>query len=155
VNTWKIILATMVIFATGVVTGGLLVQHIEGRAPHAHRPTTQAPHPGQPASAGVMRLEFLRRAQHELDLTPDQQERIDKIIKDNQDRTRKLIEPVLQRTRQEFMDVLTPEQRTRFQQLVKEQQQRIREQRRQAVQHEHALDTTSGTTNAAAVTNAP
>lgn len=145
----------MVIFATGVVTGGLLVHHIEAQAPRAHRPATPAARPGQAAYAGVMRLEFLRRAQHELDLTPDQQERIDKIIKDNQDRTRKLLEPVLQRTRQEFMDVLTPEQRTRFQELVKEQQQRIREQRRQASQHEHALDTANSPTNTAGVTNAP
>lgn len=145
----------MAIFATGVVTGGLLVHHIEAAAPHAHRPAAPGTHPGQPAYAGVMRLEFLRRAQHELDLTADQQERIDKIIKDNQDRTRKLIEPVLQRTRQEFMDVLTPEQRTRFAQLVKEQQQRLREQRRQVSQHDHAPDTTSVPTNTTGLTNAP
>jgi hypothetical protein len=146
VNSWKIILATMVIFATGVVTGGLLVHHIEVRNPRARRPSPSA-HPAQPASAGVMRLEFLRRAQHELDLTPEQQERIDRIIKESQDRTRKVMEPVLQRTRQEFMDVLTPEQLTRFERMVKEQQQRLREQRHQAGQREHPPEP-SGVTNA-------
>jgi hypothetical protein len=46
--------------------------------------------------------------------------------------------PVLQRTREEFLDVLTPEQRTRFELLVKqEQQQRQREQHRPATPRDH------------------
>ncbi len=153
-NSWKVILATMVIFATGVVTGGLLVYHVDVRAPHVKRPGATAARPPAAPSAGVMRVEFLRRAQKELDLTPEQRERIDKIIKDSQERTRKIMEPVLQHTRQEFIEVLTPEQRAKFEEMVKQQQQRWREQRRQAANKEHpeAL----GPTNAPpAQTNAP
>ena len=144
VNTWKAILATMVIFATGVVTGGLLVYHVDVRAPHVHRPANA----NRPALAGSpigMRLDFLRRAQRELDLNAEQQERIDKILKDSQERTKKVMDPLLQRTRQEFLDVLTPDQRAKFADLVKQQQQRIREQRRQAAAHEHPAETASPT----------
>ena len=61
-NTWKVILATMVIFGTGVVTGGLLVRHAgSGRDRHSQRSTATV-HAAQPSPAGVMRIEFLRRA---------------------------------------------------------------------------------------------
>lgn len=141
----------MVIFATGVVTGGLLVYHLDLRPAHARRPGGSARQtPAQ--SPGVLRLEFLRRAQHELDLTTEQQARVDKIIKESQDHTRRIMEPVLQRTRQAFLEVLTPEQRTRFEEMVKAQQQRLREQRRQMGLHEHPADVTPPTN---ALINAP
>jgi len=139
VNTWKVILATMVIFGTGVVTGmvggGLLVRYAGVPFPPVRRAAAMRQQ-ATPPSAGGMRLEFLRRVQNELDLTPDQHARIDDILRHSQDRTRKLMDPVnpllrdeLKRTRAEFVDVLMPKQRTRFNQLVKEQQQRSREQR--------------------------
>jgi Spy/CpxP family protein refolding chaperone len=127
VNNWKIILATMVIFGAGVVTGGLLVQHADrARVP---RPRGQAAvRQAQPSSPGNMRLEFLRRMQKELGLTPDQQKQVDVLIKESQERTRKLMEPVspqlreeLQRTREAFRDLLTPDQRKRFDEIQKQQ----------------------------------
>jgi len=129
VNTWKVILATMVIFAAGVVTGGLLVRNVEShysvhRRPGAVRAT-------QPSSPGGMRLEFLRRAQRELGLTSEQKQRIDAILKESQDRTRNKIREELQRTRTEFREVLTPEQRVQFEELIK-RPPRSREQRRTA-----------------------
>jgi hypothetical protein len=137
VNTWKVILATMVIFGTGVVTGGLLVRHAEGmRVPRPAR-NPMVNRPAQPVSAGGMRLDFLRRAGRELELTPEQHERVDKILKESQERTKKVMAPYvreeLQRTKEEFREALTPEQRPRFDQLLKQQQQqqqRAREQRR-------------------------
>jgi Spy/CpxP family protein refolding chaperone len=139
VNTWKVILATMVIFGTGVVTGGLLVLHSERIQPRHTQHQGGAPRVSPPASAGGMRLEFLRRAQRELDLTPEQRERIDKLIKESQERSRKLMEPIapqlrgeLEQTKTEFLEVLTPAQRARFEQLMKQQQQRPHEQRRPA-----------------------
>jgi Spy/CpxP family protein refolding chaperone len=134
VNTWKVILATMVIFGTGVVTGGLLVKYSNAsRAPHPH---SSAPgRPAQPISPNGMKLEFLRRAERELNLTPEQRERIDKLISGSQERTKKILEPVtpklredLKQTKEEFRAVLTPEQQARFDELVK-QQQRPREPR--------------------------
>lgn len=119
-NTWKVILATFVIFAAGAVTGALLARH------------SVRPRPGP----GGMRLEFLRRMERDLDLTPEQQERIDKILKESQEHARKIMEPVtpalhaeLQRTKEAFRLALTPEQQTRFDQLLK-RPQRARETHR-------------------------
>ena len=128
----------MVIFGTGVVTGGLLVRYSEGmRIPRPGRASgisrlAQAPNPG------VLRFEFLRRAGRDLELTPEQKERLDKIIKESQERARRVTAPFLreelQRTKAEFREVLTPQQQTKFDDLLKQQQQqqqqRAREQRR-------------------------
>lgn len=138
-NTWKVILATMVIFGTGVVTGGLLVRYAEhGRDRRPQRPVAVV-HSAQPTLAGVMRIEFLRRMERELDLTPEQREPIDQILKQGQERMKKLQETVEPRRREEFKKtiedfrtVLTPDQRKRFDDLVKQQQQRVREQRKAA-----------------------
>jgi hypothetical protein len=144
VNSWKVILATMVIFGTGVVTGGLLVQHARpGGVRHPQR-ASGAVHATQPSPAGVIRIEFLRRMERELDLAPAQREPIDKILKDGQERTKKLMDTVeprrreeFKRTIEEFRAVLTPEQRSRFDGVVKQQQQRAREQRKSASSREH------------------
>jgi Spy/CpxP family protein refolding chaperone len=125
----------MVIFGTGVLTGALIVRYTAGF--YNSRPQ----HPGfanrsaEFASPGGMRLEFLRRTQRDLDLTPEQRERIDKVLKQSQERTRKIMEPVspllrqeVQRTKAEFRDVLTPEQQERFDELIK-LQQRFKEHR--------------------------
>lgn len=125
----------MVIFGTGVVTGGLLVKYSSsGRIPHPHG--SGPGRPAQPVSASGMKFEFLRRAERELNLTPEQRERIDKIISASQERTKKIMEPVtpkiredMKQTKEEFRAVLTPEQQQRFDELVK-QLQRPREPRR-------------------------
>jgi Spy/CpxP family protein refolding chaperone len=90
-----------------------------------------------PGSAGGVRLEFLRRAERELNLTFDQREQIDKILSASQERTKKLMEPIhpqireeLQQTKEQFLAVLTPEQRARFEELLKRQQQHAREPHR-------------------------
>ncbi len=141
-NTWKIILATMFIFGTGVVTGGLLVRHSDGI--RARPQTRSAARAAQPASPGGMRFEFMRRMEKELALSPEQREQIDKILKESQDRTRKVMAPYLreelQRTTADFREALTPEQRQRFDELLKQkQQQRAREQHRPAAEPERFL----------------
>ena len=126
----------MVIFGTGVVTGGLLVGHVEhGGMRHPLRAAGTV-RPAQP-SPGVIRIEFLRRMERELELTPEQRDPIDKILKDGQERTKKLMETVeprrreeFKKTLEEFRSVLTPGQRQRFDLLMKEQQLRAREQRK-------------------------
>jgi Spy/CpxP family protein refolding chaperone len=139
VNSWKVILATMVIFGTGVVTGGLLVRHVDHGWDRRPQHATGAVRAAQPSAAGVMRIEFLRRVERELDLTPAQREPIDKVLQEGQERMKKLMETVEPRRREEFkktMDefraVLTLEQQKRFDDLVKQQQQRAREQRKAA-----------------------
>ncbi len=119
----------MVIFGTGVVTGGLLVRHVE----LAHLPRVQRPasplRPVSVPSPGGMRLDLLRRMQRELELSPEQRERIDKILKESQERSKKIMEPVapdlrqeLQRTKEQFREVLRPDQRARFDELLKHPQ---------------------------------
>lgn len=137
-NSWKVILATMVIFGTGVVTGGLLVHYSEGmRIPRPGR-VSGIGRPAQAPNPGALRFEFLRRAGRDLELTPDQKERLDKIIKESQERARRVTAPFLreevQRTKAEFREVLTPQQQAKFDDLLKQQQQqqqqRAREQHR-------------------------
>jgi len=125
VNTWKVIVATMVIFGAGVITGGLLVkQTILVHPPkQAH---SNASNRTVPTAPGVTRVEFLRRAERELNLTPEQREQADKLIAASQDRTKKIMEPVapkireeLKQTKDQFRALLTPEQQTRFDEMLK------------------------------------
>jgi Spy/CpxP family protein refolding chaperone len=136
VNSWKVILATMVIFAAGVVTGGVLVRKTmlrPERAPHRLQAVQRPPVTFTP---GNMRVEFLRRAQRDLELTAEQQARVEEILKRSQERSRKTMEVIapklreeVQKTREEFREVLTAEQRAEFDKLWK---QRPREQRTNA-----------------------
>jgi hypothetical protein len=128
VNYWKVILATMVIFGTGVLTGGLLVHKTAG--PKKARPArvttiTNTPPPNVTPSQ-IQRLEFLVRANRELDLTTEQRERVERILKEGQERTREIWEGVapemrkeLQLVRERIKAELTPEQRRKFEEIMK------------------------------------
>lgn len=124
----------MVIFGTGVLTGALVVRYVASSNTAPQRPWL-AGRSFEPGSPGGMRLEFLRRMQRDLDLTAEQRQAIDKVLKQSQERTRKVMEPVvpqlhqeLQRAKAEFRAVLTPAQQTRFDDLLK-LQQRFKERR--------------------------
>jgi hypothetical protein len=155
VNSWKVILATMVIFGSGVVTGGLLVRFAERGREHRPQRVAGVVRPAQPALAGVLRIEFLRRVERELALTPAQREPVDRILRDGQERMKKLMDTVEPRRRdeyrktiEEFRAVLTPEQRKRLDGLLKQQQQqRAREQRKPAPPPERTPPTPPAATN--------
>jgi len=128
VNSWKVILATMVIFGTGVITGGLLVKNTAtsgmARRPNAAVKTNLPPISVSPQQ--LSRMEFLLRVRKDLDLSPEQHDRIEKIIHEGQERSRKLWETVEPDMRKELQSVhekiraeLSPEQRRRFEQLLK------------------------------------
>lgn len=141
-NTWKIVFATLVIFGAGVITGGLLVNYTSHDAP---RPTDsdrrenpmrggdipgsardlRLPNPNSP-QAQVLQREFLQRLNHELRLSPEQRERIGRIIAEGQERNRQLwdgLAPQLRRemqeTKEQIRALLTPEQRLRYEELMK------------------------------------
>ncbi len=144
-NSWKVILATVVIFAAGVLTGGIVTWELQ-QANLMRRPRLNRP---QPASPGGLRFEFLRRAQRELDLSVEQRERVDKMLKESQERMRGIMEPVspqvraeMQRTKEQFRNVLTPEQQKRFDELLRKPQH-PREQRRPQKGPESASRTNS------------
>lgn len=110
-----VVLATVIIFAAGVVTGGLLVKG-----------TNRLP-PAQPFWG---RFEMTRRAVDELErtgnLTFEQRVRIDQIIKDNQELIAEyfgILEPdvqqVFRKMREDIRQQLTPEQRRRFEEFAK------------------------------------
>lgn len=136
-NNWRVILLTMVIFASGVITGGVLVLHVErGCCLRPPRPGA-AVHPAPPISAGGMRIEFLRRLEQELNLTPAQREPINRILKEGQERTKKIMDTVEPQRREEFSRtieafraVLMPAQQQQLNALLKQQQRRAREQRK-------------------------
>ncbi|MGA2174938.1 MAG: hypothetical protein ABSH38_08160 [Verrucomicrobiota bacterium] len=127
-SPWKVILATMVIFACGILTGALVMK--------ADRPPAIVPPAPQPLAASLrnpappwwqlQRLEFFKRMEKQLDLAPEQREQIDLILKESQERTKPLWDQIapqmtgeLKRVRQEVNKVLTPEQRKKMNELTR------------------------------------
>ena len=120
-NTWKPILAALVIFAAGVVTGGLTVNL--RKQPAAKKPVAM-PREGQ-------LRELSRRMQTELDLTPEQRGRIETIIHDSQERMKTLRDEISQKTSEEFREMLqkirselTPEQLGKFAEIMRRHDER-------------------------------
>lgn len=142
-NAWKLILATVVIFGAGVVTGGLLVRQTADK-PRAARvrpapaqppqwlpPAREFPRRAEPElqrSLEQRRLEFMLHASRTLNLTPDQRQRIEQILRESQERTRTLWDQVAPQMRKELADArekvrqeLTPAQRKVFDEMLKRQ----------------------------------
>jgi hypothetical protein len=142
-NTWKIVLATLVIFTAGAVTGGLLVNHARGgrnarseRVAQQRAPTWQ-PGAGEMLQPGTneirpllekQRMDFVLRVQRELRLDPQQHERIERVVREGQERTKEFWEKnqpelrrMVQETREKIRAELSPEQRKRFEELSKQQ----------------------------------
>lgn len=124
VNTWKVALATVVIFAAGVLTGGLTAR-LQHRAEDRVRPGADA--------WMLPRLEFLRRAQRELDLTEEQRRQVEAIFRESRERMRPVWQQAmpemrteLARVRDQLRQVLTPQQRDRFERLLQERGPRRR-----------------------------
>lgn len=119
----------MVIFGAGVLTGGLLVHQTGGgRKPRPARPAHGGTNAVAPkvTPAQMQRMDFIIRAGRELELTAEQRERIERIIREGQDRSRQIWETVapemrkeLQLVRERIKAELTPEQRRRFEELMK------------------------------------
>jgi hypothetical protein len=131
VNTWKAIFAALVIFGAGFVTGNVLNQMSErAKAPAAPNAPRAPAHPSQqPLSLEQLRkVELMGRVQKDLDLTPEQHARIEKIIGDSQQRIRDLWDQVAPDIHDEYDDVqkkvceeLSPDQKKRFDDLMKKQ----------------------------------
>jgi Spy/CpxP family protein refolding chaperone len=131
VNTWKAIFAALVIFGAGFVTGNVLNRMTESAKAPVPVPPRAAPRTSQhPLSLEQLRrVELMGRVQKDLDLTPEQHARIEKIIGDSQERIRDLWDQVAPDIHDEYDDVqkkvcseLTPDQKKRFDELMKAQQ---------------------------------
>ena len=119
-STWKVILATLVIFVAGLITGALVVRKVDGKP---------APVPGN-----IVRAVALKRLTDDLDLAPSQRKEVNEILHESHERTVLLWEfvgPYFQEEYQQLNDelrsVLSPEQRKKFDQLLKQRQRRINE----------------------------
>jgi hypothetical protein len=142
-NSWKIILAAVVIFGAGVMTGGLLVNNVEQpqpkdiqRPPDEGTPRLQAndrdhdqlrpqdlPKPRPPE---ILSKQFVQQLDKTLHFTPEQRAAIAKIVADGQERNHEIwtnvapqFHKVLQDVRQQIREQLTPEQRKQFEELLK------------------------------------
>ena len=124
-SAWKPILAALVIFAAGVVTGGLTVALRRPAAGPRWLGSTQGQlRPGPAQRLGVQQGELFRRMQRHLDLTATQCQRIEAVVKESQERIRTLAEDLapqtrgeLRRMRERIREELTPEQRRKFEKL--------------------------------------
>lgn len=126
-NSWKVIIATLVIYGTGVITGGLLVNYTIVRA--NVRPANRQQQPGMQNATPwqVRNRELVRRMERELNLTPAQRTNIDQAIIASQERTRNLWRPIVPQMNREMMTLhdqiradLSPEQQKVFDDLVKQ-----------------------------------
>ena len=134
-NTWKAILAVLVIFGAGFVTGHVATRMSEDAKPDepiAANALHAGNHPSQPPLSleQLRKVELMGRVQKDLDLTPEQHARIEKIIEDSQGRIRDLWDQVAPDIHDEYDDVqkkvcqeLTPDQKKTFDDLMKKQQQ--------------------------------
>jgi hypothetical protein len=138
VNEWKVIIATVVIFGTGVISGGLLVNYVDvshikvaQSAPAQLDVTNALPQistnsPSKPANAARPRLpeilskQFVDRLEKDLQLTLGQRADIEKIIADGQDDMRKAVQNVRQDARQKIREKLTEPQKKQFDDLFKQ-----------------------------------
>jgi Spy/CpxP family protein refolding chaperone len=144
VNAWKPILAALVIFAAGVVTGGLTIHIREPRL--APSPGTNAPVRKVPAMPREAQLrELSRRMQAELDLAPEQRDRIEAIVRDSQERMKSVRDEVGKKIGEEFREMrqkirgeLTPDQRRKFAEIMKQHDERDKREDRTALPSQSA-----------------
>jgi hypothetical protein len=144
-NSWKIILAVVVIFGAGVITGGLLINHVQSQpqghvepsepaivepnthpAADNHKPA-HSPEVPLPRLAERLSKEFVRRLDKSLHLTLVQSNNIAKIVADGQERNHVIwtnvapqMRKVMQDVNQQIRAELTPEQSKQFEELMKQ-----------------------------------
>jgi Spy/CpxP family protein refolding chaperone len=125
VNPWKLILATLAIFVTGLVTGVVLVEHLAVK-PVATRPPSPAPATDLSLQPGWLREEFVRRMDQELNLTPEQRRKVMNIVHESQERAKLLytligddVREEMRQTQEAIRKEITPEQAQKFEEMLK------------------------------------
>ncbi|MGV3773026.1 MAG: hypothetical protein ACO1QB_09000 [Verrucomicrobiales bacterium] len=116
-KVFKIILAAMVIFAAGVVTGGMVSKKQKPLLQADARPAS----PQTPSNVGwskERKAEYIQRLDRALALTAEQKNQIEAILDDSNEKMREhwtAIEPRIKEeyraARKQVSEVLTPEQR--------------------------------------------
>jgi len=124
VKVWKIILATFVIFAAGAVTGALFTK--------STRPAPTVADQRDPLLFPYhVQDRFLGRMQSELDLSPEQRTRIDRIFGESRERMKIMFDLIGPELKAELRHVhervrteLNPDQRDKFERLIKQRPHR-------------------------------
>ena len=111
-----VVLATLVIFAAGVITGGVLVK----------KTSPEQPRNQQPAALFPGRFDQVRRAINDVELKPEQRLKVDQIIRNSQEEIADYFlilapdfQTVFTRMRDSIHAQLDSEQRRRFEELMK------------------------------------
>jgi len=122
---WKVIFATLVIFCSGLVVGGLIAKKHSREAPVSH-PFHGALTNQPPSLWHQQQKDFLRRMDSELALSEEQHARIEKILKESQERTKAIREKVapemkeeLKRVRAQIKTELLPDQQAKFEEATR------------------------------------
>ena len=144
-NFWKVILATVVIYGAGVMTGGLLVNSVQQPLPrNFHRPPANgeareaqfrtnnlANLSRQQRPPEILGDKFVQQLDDALKLAPDQLASIQKIIADGQERNHSIwtnnsaqMREVVQDVRHRVRETLTADQQKQFEDLMKQRQPR-------------------------------
>lgn len=119
-SPWKVILATILIFGAGVLTGSFITKRSFQTAPIIRPPSEDVAGP----SPWFVRKEYLHRLEQKLQLTPSQRERIARILEESHERTKNLMRPIspqmqaeVREVRQKIKAELTPEQGVKFEEM--------------------------------------
>lgn len=122
-SPWKVILATLVIFTAGLVTGAVGVHRIL----QGSRPVQRV----EPMHPWMLRDGFRAELNRRLELSPEQHERIERIMREGQERIREIsslispeIQAELKAVREEIRAELRPEQRRAFEELMRNRKPR-------------------------------
>jgi Spy/CpxP family protein refolding chaperone len=142
-RTWQVILATVVIFVAGLVTGGATAFGIVRWVGHHRAMNPGALVQGSPRTGQAMQfgLQQLRRLESQLDLTDEQKARIAPIVgrtADELGRDRREVQLrtalAIEKMQDDVAEILTPEQRAKFEGMVVQQRARFQQLRR-GLQH--------------------
>ncbi len=118
-NQWRVILATLVIFCAGVLTGAAVVNIHQKERP---KPTAspRGPLPPFPFNT-VQKRDYLGRLDRQLELTQEQYSAIEEILLQGNERIRTVWEPIapkmheeMKKMRERIRAELTPEQLKKF-----------------------------------------
>jgi Spy/CpxP family protein refolding chaperone len=134
-GTLKPWLILAVIFIAGGFTGAALTMVFSGHFMHP---------PGPPAD---MREAWMGRLTRQLNLTPDQQAKIEPILRDTSDKVQKIhqeefdkIRPILQASDDQIAAILTPEQKAQLKQMAAKRDEDFQRRQRQWGTHNGGPD---------------
>lgn len=122
-SPWKVILATLVIFIAGLVTGAVGVKSLL-------KPAGPSPR-HEPMQPWMLRENFRAELDRRLHLTPEQNARIEKLMHEGQERVKEIwslvgpeMQAELRAVREEIRRELTDDQRRQFDELVRNRKPR-------------------------------